>query len=197
MRPDHPARFRRPALLVVGCGDVGLRVLRQLGGRLRVLALSSQRRASPLVGNLDRPSSLRAGRGLRPRLAAHDGPSGGHPRERVARGTPVLRPQDDVYTNHIQADDLARACIAALWRGKPQRVVHASDDSTLAMGDYMDLAADLAGLPRPPRVSREEARRLLTPMAYSFLAESRRLDNARLKNELRLRLRYPTVREGL
>ena len=122
---------------------------------------------------------------------------GGHPRERLARGTPVLRDEDDVYTNHIHADDLARACVAALVRGAPQRMYHASDDSELKMGAYFDLAADLCGLPRPPRITREEARQRLSPMLLSFMSESRRLDNRRLKAELRLRLRYPTVREGL
>ena len=75
---------------------------------------------------------------------------GGTPRGRLLKGMPVLQAQDDVYTNHIHADDLARACLAALWRGKPQRVTHTSDDTDLKMGDYFDLAADLYGLPRPP-----------------------------------------------
>jgi nucleoside-diphosphate-sugar epimerase len=131
-----------------------------------------------------------------PGIYAADRP-GGHPRERLARGTPVLAAADDVYTNHIHADDLARACVAALHRGLPQRVLHASDDSELKMGDYFDLAADLCGLPRPPRVTRAEAATRLNPMLLSFMSESRRLDNERLKRELRLRLRYPTVREGL
>jgi nucleoside-diphosphate-sugar epimerase len=109
----------------------------------------------------------------------------------------VLQPQDDVYTNHIHADDLARACVAALCRGKPQRVLHASDDSDLRMGDYFDLAADLCGLPRPPRLARAEAAARLSPMQMSFMGESRRLGNQRLRGELRLALRYPTVREGL
>jgi nucleoside-diphosphate-sugar epimerase len=122
---------------------------------------------------------------------------GGHPRERLLRGTAVLRAEDDVHTNHIQADDLARACVAALVRGLPQRVVHASDDTDMKMGDYFDLAADLCGLPRPPRMTRAEAAERLSPMLMSFMSESRRLDNRRLKTELRLRLRYPTVREGL
>jgi nucleoside-diphosphate-sugar epimerase len=122
---------------------------------------------------------------------------GGHPRERLTRGTPVLAPADDVYTNHIHADDLARACVAALHRGLPQRVVHASDDTELKMGDYFDLAADLCGLPRPQRVSRQAAQELMSPMQLSFMSESRRLDNRRLKRELRLRLRYPTVTQGL
>ena len=289
-------RARRPVLLIVGCGDIGLRVLRLLAGRFRVLVLSSspdrlpllrEAGALPLLGNLDDPATLARLGGLAdvvlhlapppgqgqtdprtrhllqalarrqrvrcivygstsgvygdadgarfdetrpPRPATDRGRRrvdaetrlrwygrafgtrvsllripgiyardrvGGHPRERLQRGTPVLHASDDVYTNHIHADDLARACIAALWRGLSQRVVHVSDDTELTMGDYFDLAADLAGLPRPPRISRDEARRTMPPMAYSFMSESRRLDNGRMKRELRLRLRYPTVHMGL
>ncbi len=131
-----------------------------------------------------------------PGIYAADRP-GGHPRERLARGTPVLAAEDDVYTNHIHADDLARACVAALHRGRPQRIVHASDDSELKMGDYFDLAAELCGLPRAPRITRAEAGQQLSPLQLSFLGESRRLDNLRLKRELRLVLRYPTVESGL
>jgi nucleoside-diphosphate-sugar epimerase len=122
---------------------------------------------------------------------------GGTPRDRLMKGTPVLQAQDDVYTNHIHADDLARACVAALWKGLPQRVYNASDDTQLKMGDYFDLAADLYQLPHPPRVARESAGEHVSVMVLSFMSESRRLDNTRLKNELGLRLRYPTVREGL
>lgn len=293
---DRPTRFKRPTLLIVGCGDVGMRVLRLLRGRWRVLALTSnparlgELRAAgavPLAGNLDEPVTLQrlagladavlhlappplqgasdprtaallaalarqgrvrrivygstsgvygdaggarfdesravqpatdrarrrvdAERRLRwygrafgarvtllriPGIYAADRP-GGHPRERLLRGTPVLREVDDVFTNHIHADDLARACVAALHRGLPQRVVHASDDTEMRMGDYFDLAADLCGLPRPPRVGREDASALLSPMLMSFMSESRRLDNRRLVHELRLRLRYPTVHTGL
>lgn len=122
---------------------------------------------------------------------------GGTPRDRLLRGTPVLQASDDVFTNHVHADDLARATVLALWRGKPLRPVHVVDDSDLRMADYMDLAADLWGLPRPPRVSRAQATTELTPMTLSFMSESRRMRNKRLKQELRLKLRYPTVREGL
>lgn len=294
--PAPALRLRRPTLLIVGCGDVGLRVLRLLAPRWRVLALTSSPErcaelrtagAVPIVGNLDEPATLgrlghlaewvlhlappqgsgavdqrtrhlvaalaRGGRVRRlvyasttgvygdcggdrfdetravapatdrarrrvdaervlrwwgrasgatvsilrvPGIYGVDRP-GGHPADRLRRGAPVLRPEDDVYTNHIQADDLARACVAALLRGGAQRVLHASDDTELRMGDYFDLAADLFGLPRPARVSRTEARALMGEMAYSFMSESRRLDNTRLKRELRLRLAYPTVREGL
>lgn len=143
-----------------------------------------------------RASGVRASVLRIPGIYAPDRP-GGTPRERLRKGTPVLAREDDVYTNHVHADDLARAVLAALWRGRPQRTYNASDDSELKMGDYFDLAADLYGLPRPPRVARATAQEQLPLMLLSFMGESRRLDNTRLKQELRLRLRHPTVASGL
>ncbi|EGJ10504.1 NAD-dependent epimerase/dehydratase [Rubrivivax benzoatilyticus JA2 = ATCC BAA-35] len=283
-------------MLIVGCGDVGCRVLQILAGRWRVLALTSSPDrvpalralgAVPLVGDLDRPATLgrlagladlvlhlapppgegdgdprtrallqalaRAGRvqtlvyasttgvygdaggarfdetravapatprarrrvdaeeqvrrfgrrhGVRvavlrvPGIYAPDR-EGGDPRERVRRGAPLLLPPHDPYTNHVHADDLARICVATLLRAAPQRVYHASDDGEFTMGDYYELVARVCGLPAPPRVTRDEARRTLGAMTMSFLGESRRLDNTRLKRELRVALRYPTVVEGL
>ena len=278
-------------LLIVGCGDVGLRVLRLLRSRFRVLALTSSPArvaalraagAVPLLGDLDDAASLgrlaaladavlhlapppRHGnsdprtqrllqalaRSRRVRCVVYASTSGvygdaagarfdetravnpqtdrarrrvdaearvrhhgramgvrasilrvpgiyaldregGDPRERVRSGAPVLVAADDVYTNHIHADDLARACIAALQRGAPQRVYHASDDSEMLMGTHFDAVADAFGLARPPRLTRAEAALRLSPLQMSFLAESRRLDNRRLRRELCLRLRYPT-----
>ena len=131
-----------------------------------------------------------------PGIYATDRPNG-TPRERLLKGTPVLLAEDDVYTNHIHSDDLARACVAALWRGKPQRVFHVSDDTHLKMGDYFDVAADLMGLKRPPRVPRSQAQESLPLMLLSFMSESRRLRNDRLKKELRVPLKYPNVQTGL
>ena len=122
---------------------------------------------------------------------------GGTPEARLRKATPVLLASEDVYTNHIHATDLARVCLAAMRRGKPQRITNASDDTDLKMGDYFDLAADMYGLPRPPRLSRIEANGQLPIMQLSFMSESRRLDNQRMKHELRLTLLYPTVAEGL
>ena len=122
---------------------------------------------------------------------------GGTPRERLIKRTPVLRKKDDVYTNHIHADDLARASIRALWGGSPQRIYNVNDDSGMLMGDYFDTAAKLFKLPKPPRVPRSTASDQLPLMVLSFMGESRRMDNTRMKQELKLRLLYPTVREGL
>jgi nucleoside-diphosphate-sugar epimerase len=119
------------------------------------------------------------------------------PLERLRRGTPVLRAEDDVYTNHVHADDLAAICARALERDAPPGIYNASDDSELKMGDWFDLVADRFGLARPPRVSRTEAERAIPPMLLSFMSESRRLVNRRLKDALGIRLRYPTVFEGV
>ncbi|VVE72271.1 NAD(P)-dependent oxidoreductase [Pandoraea captiosa] len=115
------------------------------------------------------------------------------PLARLRKGTPALQASDDVYTNHIHADDLAAILIRAMWRGKAQRIVHASDDTDWRMGEYFDHVADAFGLPRPPRISREEAARVLEPTLLSFMSESRRLANTRLKRELGYRLMYPDV----
>lgn len=121
----------------------------------------------------------------------------GTPATRLTKGTPVLVAADDVFTNHIHADDLARACTLALFKGKSRRVYHASDDSQLKMGDYFDLAAQLLGLPPPPRLPRAQLTQVLSPVQMSFLSESRRLRNTRLKTELGLRLAYPSPLQGL
>lgn len=291
-----PARFRRPRVLIVGCGDVGVRVARQLQGKVTVRALTSQRSrapelralgVTPLWGNLDRPQTLRRLAGLGQRvlhlappatvgyrdertrallraLQLRGGPQrlvygstsgvygdcggawvdevrtllattpraqrradaeasvrffgrssgavasvlripgiyapnreGGTPLERLRKGLPVLDAQDDVFTNHIHADDLARACVMALWRGRPLRCYNVNDDTALKMGDYFDAAATLYGMAPPPRISRARAQTELGAMQLSFMSESRRMVNARMKHELRLRLRYPTIREGL
>jgi nucleoside-diphosphate-sugar epimerase len=119
------------------------------------------------------------------------------PLERLRRGTPVFAAGEDSHTNHIHAEDLGRACGAALARGRANRVYNASDDSDLPMGDWFDKLADAFGLPRPPRLARAAAQAVISPTMLSFMNESRRLDNTRLKAELKLRLRYPTVDAGI
>ena len=114
------------------------------------------------------------------------------PIERIRQGTPVLSPDEDVFTNHVHASDLARAAVAALFRAKPNRAYNITDDAEIKMGTWFDAVADAFRLPRPPRVSWEEAEHRIAPMLLSFMSESRRLANTRMKDELRVRLRYPT-----
>ena len=279
-----------PRLLILGCGDVGMRLLPLLRGRFRVFAVTSQPArcaqlraagAVPIVANLDDRASLRRLAGLAPyvvhlappqsaglldrrtrNLAAIlperarlvyvstsgvYGDCGGAtvaetrpvapanarakrrvdaeqvlrgwnarrqgrlailrvpgiyaqdrlPLKRLHEGTPALAAGDDVYTNHIHADDLARIIERALWRGKPGRVYHASDNSELKMADYFDAVADAFALPRPPRLPRAQLQQVVTPMLLSFMSESRRMDNTRIRRELGVRLRYRRVADAL
>ena len=114
------------------------------------------------------------------------------PLERIRQGTPVLANDDDVFTNHIHADDLARAAVAAMFLARPNRAYNVTDDAELKMAAWFDLVADAFRLPRPPRVGWDEAEQRIAPMLLSFMSESRRLSNDRMKRELRVRLRYPT-----
>jgi nucleoside-diphosphate-sugar epimerase len=115
------------------------------------------------------------------------------PLTRLRQGMQVLRVEDDVYTNHIHADDLARIAVHALRYGKASRIYHASDDSALKMGDYFDRVASAFDLPFPPRISRAEAEACMPAARLSFMQESRRMSNMRIKRELRVRLQYPDV----
>jgi nucleoside-diphosphate-sugar epimerase len=288
MNTQNKVRFNKPRLLIVGCGDVGMRLLPQVAKRFRVFAVTSQPArcaelraagAIPVVADLDRPETLkrlgrlapwvvhlapppkqgaldlrtrnltailpegtrvvyisttgvygdrqgalidetapRAPRNARAQrrvdaeqvLRAWAVGTGGRvailrapgiyaaqrlPLERLRQGTPALAAQDDVYTNHIHADDLAGLALLALFRARPGRAYNASDDTHMKMGDYFDLVADAFGLPRPPRLPRAELERVVSPVQLSFMSESRRLGNRRIKDELRARLRHPRVEE--
>lgn len=119
------------------------------------------------------------------------------PLDRLVRGTPALAAAEDVYTNHIHADDLAAIVVAALEVKQARGIYNVSDDSSMKMGEFFDLVADRVGLKRPPRVSRNEAERRVPKEMLSFMSESRRLVNQRMKTELGVRLRYPTVADGV
>ena len=285
MNPIH-TKLRRPRLLIIGCGDVGMRLLPLLRSRFRVFALTSapercaQLRAAgaiPIVADLDQPHSLRRLRGLAPYvlhlappqsdgvldcrtrslcavLPDHGrmvyvstsgvyGDCGGAlidetrtvaphnaraqrrvdaervlrawarrsgtrlallrvpgiyarerlPLRRLEQGTAALLAQDDVYTNHIHADDLANIIALALFRGLHGRIYHAVDDTQMKMADYFDAVADAFDMPRPPRLPRAQLAAAVSPMLLSFMSESRRLSNRRIKEELGVRLQYPTV----
>ncbi|MBL79908.1 MAG: NAD(P)-dependent oxidoreductase [Nitrosomonadaceae bacterium] len=119
------------------------------------------------------------------------------PLKRIREGAPTLVPEDDCYTNSIHANDLVYIIFAALRYAKPGRVYNACDDSNLKMGEYFDLIADSFSMPRPPRIARANAHEHISNSMLSFMEESRRLTNTRIKNELYIELHYPTVAQGI
>ena len=281
--------FGKPSILIIGCGDIGLRVAKQLSRSHRVFALTSQQSrfqelrevgATPILGNLDQPESLwrlsglaqtvihlappqnQGNRDCRTRNLIRILSQGSHvvrrliyisttgvygdhggakvteatptkpqserakrrvdaeqilrlwapahgvaltilrvpgiyaanrlPIERLQSKTPALIPEEDAYSNHIHSDDLARLICAAVYHGKPQRVINTCDGSETKMGDYFDEVADAFGLERPPRMPAEQLQKIVNPMLWSFMRESRRVTNTRL-HELKTPLRYPSV----
>ncbi|MDD5058044.1 MAG: NAD-dependent epimerase/dehydratase family protein [Sideroxydans sp.] len=119
------------------------------------------------------------------------------PLQRIRSGAPAIVAEQDSYTNHIHADDLARIVVAALRHAQPNRIYHAADGGEMKMGDYFDVVAAAFNLPRPPRLPREEVQRAVSPAMWSFMEESRRMTNERMKRELKVKLRYATVGECL
>ena len=119
------------------------------------------------------------------------------PLKRLVSGFPALNASEDSYSNHIHADDLVRIIFFALTRGENGRIYNCVDETRIKAGDYFDLIAARAGLSLPRRVSRSEAARVLPVMLWSFLRESRLISNNRIKRELKVRLEYPTVNDGI
>ena len=285
--------FGKPSILIIGCGDIGIRVAKQLSLGHRVFALTSSSHrfqelreagATPILGNLDQPEFLWRLAGLAQtvihlappqnqgnrdhrtrnllRILAQGssavrrliyvsttgvygdhrgakvseltpvnpqseraqrrvdaeralrlwGPAHGVavtilrvpgiyaanrlPLERLQSQTPALLPEEDAYSNHIHSDDLARLVCAAVYHGKPQRVINACDGNETKMGDYFDEVADAFGLARAPRMPAKQLQEIVSPMLWSFMRESRRVTNTRL-SELKTPLRYPSVADFL
>jgi nucleoside-diphosphate-sugar epimerase len=119
------------------------------------------------------------------------------PVDHIRKGLPVIREEEASYTNRIHADDLARVCVSAALRGRPGGIYNVSDGRPGTVTEYYNAVADLMGLPRPPAIGLDEARRVLSPIMLSFLRESKRLDNRRMREELGVELVYPTLEGGL
>ncbi len=119
------------------------------------------------------------------------------PLARLQAGSPAMVASEDSYSNHIHADDLASIAVAALQRGKSGRIYHATDDDEMKMGDYFDAVARAYGLPLAPRMTRDSVQRTVSPVMWSFMNESRRLSNQRMKRELKVKLIYPTIEDFL
>lgn len=112
-------------------------------------------------------------------------------------GQPVLLSEEAPYSNRIHVDDLAAVCLAAVERGGAGELFNVGDGQCGTMTDYFNAVADAAGLPRPPQVTMDEARRVMHPLMLSYFSESRRVDVEKMRRVLGVALRYPTLEEGL
>lgn len=119
------------------------------------------------------------------------------PLRRLKEGLPLLNEAELPFTNRIHVDDLVEVCVAAMDSNSDEAVYNVSDGHPSTMGDYFDRIADLAGLPRPPRISRDEAATALSAGMMDYMNESRRLSNHKLRQGLGIGLRYPILAEGL
>ncbi len=106
----------------------------------------------------------------------------------VLADSPVLLPSEDSFSNHIHADDLAQACAFFLNRTEqnevclPFEVFNVCDDEPLLMGEWMTALARVLRREPPEQISRTHMQAHISPMRWSFMRESRRLRNAKLKS---------------
>ncbi|WP_423823012.1 SDR family oxidoreductase [Salinisphaera sp. SPP-AMP-43] len=119
------------------------------------------------------------------------------PVQRVLDGEPVLADSAGGWSNRIHIDDLASVVWAAANRHWPNRVYNVCDGQPTRRSAYYDTLAELLGVAPPPKIDWAEARQRFSAMRLSFLAESRRLSNARLLSETDVRLQFTDLRAGL
>ncbi len=119
------------------------------------------------------------------------------PLERLQRREPALRPEDAGPGNRIHVDDLVAAILLCCDHAAATGIYNVTDGDHSSSTQYLQLTAAAAGLAPPPLVSMAEARERIPAGMLSFLLESRRVDNRRLRQELGLQLRYPTLAAGV
>lgn len=128
------------------------------------------------------------------RLAGIYGPGRG-PFEKVRQGTARRIIKKNQVFSRIHVEDIAQILAASIAQPNPGRAYNVCDDEPAPPQDVIAHAAELLGMPIPPAIPIEEAE--MSPMARSFYAESKRIRNTRIKEELGVKLRYPTYRVGL
>jgi nucleoside-diphosphate-sugar epimerase len=140
-----------------------------------------------------------AARGVRCVILRVPGIYGPHrlPLERLQRGEPALLPEDAGPGNRIHVDDLVASIVAAMDHPAAAGAYNITDGDYSSTTRYLQEVAATAGLRAPELVSRAEARRRISPGMLAFLLESRRVDNARMRTELGVRLRYPDMPSGV
>lgn len=119
------------------------------------------------------------------------------PLKRLHAQTPVLVPEQSPFSNRIHADDLAEICYRAIRAELRDEVLNVSDDAPSTMTEFFFAVADAMGLARPPILDRNAADKVLSAEMLDYLAESRRIDNSKMKHMLKYKLRYPSLLEGL
>lgn len=128
------------------------------------------------------------------RLAGIYGPGRG-PFAKVRAGTARRIIKADQVFSRTHVADIARVLAASIRNPNPGAVYNVCDNDPAAPQDVIGYAADLLGLPLPPAEDFEKAE--MSPMARSFYAESKKVRNDRIKNELGVKLLYPDYRSGL
>jgi len=128
------------------------------------------------------------------RLAGIYGPGRG-PFAKVRAGTARRIIKADQVFSRTHVADIARVLAASIRNPNPGAVYNVCDNDPAAPQDVIGYAADLLGLPLPPAEDFETAE--MSPMARSFYAESKKVRNDRIKNELGVELLYPDYRSGL
>ena len=118
------------------------------------------------------------------------------PIARLQNKWPVLEETISPFSNRIHADDLARACLTAGETNK-EGVYNISDGHPTTMTDYFNQVADILGLPRPPQIDWTAAQTQLSAEMRSYLAESKRLDNRKMREKLGVSPNYPDLASGL
>lgn len=120
------------------------------------------------------------------------------PLERLRKGEPMVDdPTHPSFVNVIHADDLVRVCLAAADRGQHGAIFNVCDGHPLTMMHYFSILAELAGLPAPRAITMADAKTKLSPGMLSYVQDSRRIDNKKLRNELGVELRFANARIGL
>jgi nucleoside-diphosphate-sugar epimerase len=97
--------------------------------------------------------------------------------------------------NRIHVADIANTLVAAIETTVRHDIYNVADDEPASAEDVLLYAAELLQVTSPPAVLITSIE--LSPVARSFYSECRRVSNQRIKDDLGVKLAYPTFREGL
>ncbi len=97
--------------------------------------------------------------------------------------------------NRIHVADIAQTLLASLYKPAAGNIYNLADDCPASSDAVVRFGAELLGIAPPPAIAFAEAQ--LSPMAQSFYAESKIVDNSKIKQQLGVRLQFPSYCEGL